>query len=156
MLVTHRADPGVQVKLVNIETLDFADGSLAVPGNTTQSAVATLYQQILGRQADGVGFEYWNNLLNQGQINLGQAALDMAQSTESTLNGFAFNGQTGHDLNVLFRIILGRDIDPQGLAYWSQQYDQGQRSLVDMASDIVASNELVGRYLGPQDWDFVS
>ena len=80
----------------------------------------------------------------------------MAQSTESTLNGFAFNGQTGHDLNVLFRIILGRDIDPQGLAYWSQQYDQGQRSLVDMASDIVASNELVGRYLGPQDWDFVS
>lgn len=156
LLVTHRSDPGVQVKLVNIETLDFADGSLAVPSNTTQSAVATLYQQILGRQADGVGFEYWNTLLNQGQITLGQAALDMAQSTESTLNGFAFNGQTGHDLNVLFRIILGRDIDPQGLAYWSQQYDQGQLSLVDMASGIVASNELVDRYLDAQDWDFVS
>jgi len=152
-LVTRIDDPANQVKLVNVETLSFADSSVAVASSTTQLAVASLYQNILGRQADVAGFEFWNTVTGTSANSLGATALAMAQSVENASNGFAMNGNSAHDVAVLYKALLGRDSDAAGLAFWTQQKDNGA-SLASLAQAFVVSTELVGQYKAATDWDF--
>jgi hypothetical protein len=100
------------------------------------------------------GFDFWNSMTGDGKNSLGQTALAMAQSVESATDGFAMNGQSSHDVAVLYKAILDREPDAAGLAFWVQQKDQGA-SLAMLASAFVVSPELVGQYKAPAGWDFV-
>ena len=77
----------------------------------------------------------------------------MTRSTES--GNTLFNGQTSHDLDTLYNVILHRATDPVGKAYWSAQIDQGHQTLEQVAQGFVTSNELVGAYLQQNQWDFL-
>lgn len=150
VLVTGR---GVTLKLVNVERIvDYRGQYIDINVTTEQKAIATLYQNILGRQADVNGFEYWDNQLKAGQ-NLGQVAITMTRSTES--GNTLFNGNTSHDLDTLYNVILKRPTDPIGKAYWSAQIDQGLQTLEQVAQGFVTSNELTAAYLQQTDWNFL-
>lgn len=144
---------GVTLKLVNVERIvDYKGQYIDINVTTEQKAVATLYQNILGRQADVGGFEYWDNQLKAGQ-SLGQVAITMTRSTES--GNTLFNGNTSHDLDTLYNVILKRPTDPIGKAYWSAQIDQGLQTLEQVAQGFVTSNELTNAYLQQTDWNFL-
>jgi len=127
----------VQLKLVNVERIEMNGQVIDITATTEQSAIATLYQNILGRQADLTGFEYWDNQVKAGQ-SLGQVAITMTRSTES--GNSLFNGNTSHDLDTLYNVILKRPTDPVGKTYWSAQIDQGLQSLEQVAQGFVTSN----------------
>lgn len=150
VLVTGR---GVTLKAINVERIvDYRGQYIDINVTTEQKAIATLYQNILGRQADVNGFEYWDNQLKAGQ-NLGQVAITMTRSTES--GNTLFNGNTSHDLDTLYNVILKRPTDPIGKAYWSVQIDQGLQTLEQVAQGFVTSNELTTAYLQQTDWNFL-
>lgn len=143
----------VTVKLVNVERIVQSNGQyIDINVTTEQKAIATLYQNILGRQADVGGFEYWDNQLKAGQ-HLGQVAITMTRSTES--GNTLFNGNTSHDLDTLYNVILKRPTDPVGKAYWSAQIDQGLQTLEQVALGFVTSNELSAAYLPQTEWNFL-
>jgi len=142
----------ITMKLINVEQIKLIDQIIDITATTAQKAIATLYQNILGRQADLDGFGYWDNQVKAGQ-SLGQVAITMTRSTES--GNTLFNGQTSHDLDTLYNVILHRATDPVGKAYWSAQIDQGHQTLEQVAQGFVTSNELVGAYLQQNQWDFL-
>ena len=49
----------------------------------TGTYVNTLYENILGREADQEGYEYWVEQLNSGQENRGELLLGFAESIEN-------------------------------------------------------------------------
>lgn len=142
----------VEMKLVNVERIESNGQIIEIASTTEQSAIATLYQNILGRQPDLIGFEYWDNQVKAGQ-SLGQIAITMTRSTES--GNTLFNGDTGHDLETLYNVILTRPADAVGKAYWSAQLDQGLQNLEQVAQGFVTSNELTAAYLPQTQWDFL-
>lgn len=142
----------VQLKLINVERIVMNGQYIDITATTQQTAIATLYQNILGRQPDLTGFEYWDNQVKAGQ-SLGQVAITMTRSTES--GNTLFNGNTSHDLDTLYNVILHRATDPVGKAYWSGQIDQGHQTLEQVAQGFVTSNELTAAYLPQTQWDFL-
>ncbi len=154
-LVSRVDEPGAVVKLINVETLQFADSSVAIAATVGQTALATLYETVLGRQADSAGFDFWSSALEGGGNSLGSIALSMAQSSEGASRGLAFNGESGNDLQTLYQSILGREADAPGFAFWSEKMAQGL-SLIEVAGSMVGSVELVGQYKAAVEWDFVA
>lgn len=150
--VLVRGGHEVTLKLVNVERIIMNGQYIDITATTQQTAIATLYQNILGRQPDLTGFEYWDNQVKAGQ-SLGQVAITMTRSTES--GNTLFNGNTSHDLDTLYNVILHRATDPVGKAYWSAQIDQGQQTLEQVAQGFVTSNELVAAYVPQTQWDFL-
>ncbi len=53
---------------------------------SSSSFVAHLYQDVLGRQADAAGFNFWVNSLDQGTYSTGQVSIAFASSTEYRTN----------------------------------------------------------------------
>lgn len=141
-----------EVKLINVERIEKTNGEvIQINVTTEQKAVATLYKHILDRQPDLAGFEYWDNQIKAGKT-LGDVAIAMTRSTES--GDTLFNGNTSHDLDTLYNVILNRPTDAVGKAYWSAQIDQGLQTLAQVAQGFVTSNELVAAYIPQTEWNF--
>ena len=99
--------------------------------------VQTMYIAYLGRPADPTGLSYWTNDLAQSGGN-----------PEALLNGLwtAASGMSLYDqvnssanINQLYRMVLGRDADPGGLAYWSNEIASGRLPLYRMPYVIAAT-----------------
>jgi hypothetical protein len=138
--------------LVNVEHIKTTNGVIDIKATTEQTAIDTLYDHILGRQPDLAGFGYWDAQVKAGQ-SLGQVAVTMTRSLES--GNTLFNGNTSHDLDTLYNVILNRPTDAVGKAFWSAQIDQGHQTLEQVAQGFVTSNELVAQYKPQSEWDFL-
>ena len=147
-IVSSKDDPSQQVKVINVESLSFADGAVSVQTNTTQATLAALYQSVLGRQADTAGFDYWT----QQPLSIGQVALSIFNSTEA--GATAFNGETSHDIAALYTAFFGRTADAAGQAYWTQQVQEGQLTFIQIADSLLTSLEMTGHNKAPATWDF--
>ncbi|MFZ2855147.1 MAG: DUF4214 domain-containing protein, partial [Rhodocyclaceae bacterium] len=137
--------------LVNVETLRFADQSIDVtPYATDFSWIATLYRQVLGRQAELDGFQYWAQVATAGESH-GDVALNFLRSSE---NGIQFDTlDTAAQIECLYTDLLGRPSELAGKEYWMLQHANGM-SMTEVAWNFVHSVELTGQYLAPQGWDF--
>ena len=143
--------------LVNVERIQFADQTLDIASKAEPlSWLATLYQQVLGRQADLDGFQWWAHEAESG-IGEGQVLMSFILSKERIAN-------TGQDFNTLgtadkveyfYNTILARPSEAAGKAWWIDQIDQNGQDLVHVAEQFMHSAELTGQYLAPQDWDFL-
>ena len=98
-IVSSKDDPSQQVKVINVESLSFADGAVSIQTDTTQATLAALYQSVLGRQADTAGFDYWT----QQPLSIGQVALSIFNSTEA--GAAVFDGESSHDITALYRVL---------------------------------------------------
>ena len=91
--------------------------------------VSSLYQGLLGRNADQAGLTYWTPQLNSG-VSRTQVAVDIAGSNEAL----------GHDVGLFYDTLLNRPADADGLNYWMGQLDSGA-TLDDAKAGILGSNE---------------
>nr|WP_282582696.1 DUF4214 domain-containing protein [Pseudomonas umsongensis] len=147
-IVSSKDDPSQQVKVINVESLSFADGAVSIQTDTTQATLAALYQSVLERQADTAGFDYWT----QQPLSIGQVALSIFNSTKA--GATAFNGDASHDIAALYTAFFGRTADAAGQAYWTQQVQEGHLTFVQVADSLLTSLEMTGHNKAPATWDF--
>ncbi|MBF0265843.1 MAG: DUF4214 domain-containing protein, partial [Gammaproteobacteria bacterium] len=138
--------------LINAEKVQFNDSLIELPDNDSLSWIATLYQQILGRQADLDGFQYWAGRSDQG-FSFGDIALAFIFSNENLAQETVTSQTADEKIEMLYHHILSRTSDEQGKAFWINQYNNGM-TLDAIASEFVQSNELTGQYVKANDWDF--
>jgi hypothetical protein len=150
--VSAKAGPATTATVINVETLQFSDGSVAVQNSADMSTLAGIYQSVLGRQADVKGIEYWADT-HQAGVSWGRIALDIVASNEHTGGHEGFTGQAAHDLALLYTALFNRAPDAAGLAYWTDVMAHGL-SLEQVATGFVTSVEMVGHQRGALDWEF--
>ncbi len=88
--------------------------------------VFQLYKGMLDRVPDKGGYEYWLGRLNNGEI-LEKLALDFAWSAEfqTKAGGTPGNAPTfDQTLTALYKVVLGRDPDAGGYAWWQDYFNQ--------------------------------
>ncbi|MFK3973972.1 DUF4214 domain-containing protein [Pseudomonas sp. NPDC087358] len=147
-IVSSKDDPNQQVKVVNVESLSFADGAVSIPTDTQQTTLAALYEGLLGRQADVAGFDYWT----QQSLSIGGIGLSILNSTEAGAK--ALNGDTSHDIAAMYTAFFGRAADAAGQAYWTEQVQQGHLTFVQVADSLLTSAEMASHNKAPATWDF--
>ncbi|MBY4675181.1 DUF4347 domain-containing protein [Marinobacterium arenosum] len=152
--VTRKDDSSDSDTLVNIEQLTFADGSFNPVYGSELQAVATLYSQVLGRQADLGGFQWWTQDSATG-LPLGGIALEFLRSSEyQASSGVDFDSLSSDDqLEQLYLAVLGRESDTEGKAFWLGELTNGS-TIEQIAGAFVTSVELSGQYLQGEQWDF--
>jgi hypothetical protein len=153
LVVTPVASPSMRALAVNIEQVRFDDEVLALSGSSTQTTVAGLYENILGRQADLGGFEFWAGARDRG-ASWGTIAVEMINSQERAGNGGGFNGNIGHDVELLYQALFNRASDAGGFAFWTGVMHQGV-SLEVVADHMVQSAEMIGQRVSMEHWDFM-
>ncbi|CAO1661878.1 hypothetical protein NYA30BAC_01419 [Halomonas sp. NYA30] len=135
--------------LINIETLTFADDELALSYDEDLQWITGLYTQVLGRQADVEGVQYWAQYSANGGSRA-EMALSMLNSEES--------GKVVHEggdyLDLLYTGLLGRDADDAGKAYWSGELMAGA-SMRDVVDSFMFSEEMRSHDLDTMQWDFL-
>ncbi|NHZ60820.1 Ig-like domain-containing protein [Massilia genomosp. 1] len=152
--ITPKDQPQHTALAINLESLVFADTTIALEHRAEQSALAGLYKNVLGRQADYQGFEFWAQAEKSG-VSLGHIALEIISSPEAQLlNKAPFTGFIGHDLELLYQNIFGRQSDAAGLAFWRAAMEQGV-SLEHVADEFLHSPEIAANMVAPLQWDFI-
>lgn len=151
IVVTSKA--GDVAYLVNAETLRFADGSISVQHAQSLSTIAALYADVLDRQGDVAGLEFWVASARQG-ASLGQVALGLIDSAEGRTQQETFNGVAAHDVEILYQAIFSRHSEAAGLAYWVDRMAEGM-SLAEVAEQFVRSDEAGTHALSAVQWDFI-
>lgn len=113
---------------------------------STANFVEQLYSNFLGRTPAEAETTYWveqidNNILNAAQIT--QFFIDSPEFSESVSS-----------ILKLFYTALGRTPNPDGLAYWLEQYHQGD-SLEHITASIVNSDEFQNNFASLDNGDFI-
>lgn len=130
---------GVAALTSNAKTPSQLIASL-VSGAGTRDAqpVVRLYLAGLGRLPDRGGYQYWTR-----HHAAGAPLIDLAQqfivSTEFNRR-YGTPGTTAY-INVLYRNVLGRSADPDGLAYWNQRLAAGKITRAGLVVQFSESNE---------------
>lgn len=85
------------------------------PSNSTNTGtlIDSVYQDLLGKNADAPGKEYW-----QGQVGNGSISLDQ-------LAGAVKNAATENAIKAAYQSLLDRDADAAGAQYWAGQVASG-------------------------------
>lgn len=113
----------------------------------TGEFITLVYDNVLDRSPDQVGFDHWVNEINIGMTR-GELMLAFSESPE-------FVDRTGTSTPVtelrlpqihrMYRAFLLRDADSEGLSYWNHQLGRG-KTLEDIAAGFVNSPEFVSQY----------
>lgn len=127
--------------LVNIERIDFGDGStlaLDVGAGEHTGQAYRLYQAAFDRQADTGGLKYWVGRLDN-DLSLTQAAQLFVESPEfKKVNSDQSN--TGL-ITSYYQHVLNRAPDAGGLAYWENAMATGNTNAAYMLASFSESAE---------------
>ncbi|MBB3117726.1 Ig-like domain-containing protein [Pseudoduganella violacea] len=151
--VSSLAAPAQRVDLLNVEKLQFADATLTLEHRPALDLLAALYANVLGRQSDVGGFNFWGAVQSEGRLDLGGIALQMITSPEGLTHGYTLNGTAQHDLDTLYQAIFKRAPDAGGLAFWLDKMEHGI-SLAVVAEHFLQSTEMSGHARAEAAWDF--
>lgn len=105
----------------------------ANPVVSATSAIATQYQQSLGRPPDAAGMAYWQQQAAAG-VSTADITQAIATSAEATIQG-------------MYRTMIGHAADAAGLQFWLQQAANGT-SLADIGNAIAGSPEAQAKVRG--------
>ncbi|WP_278453454.1 cadherin domain-containing protein [Stutzerimonas kunmingensis] len=141
--------------VINVETLRFDDADYTVENAPQYTVIASLYGEVLDRQADLTGFQYWAERYAAGE-SMGDIALSFLYSAEyQSGSGLQFSAlSTAAQLDLFYLHFLGRTPDEAGHAYWMNRIEDGM-SLNDVAHSFVVSTEMQGVYAQPTAWEFL-
>ncbi len=142
--------------LLNVESIQFDDGSYTMAYNNDLTQIASLYQQVLGRQADVDGFQYWASTFDNGDT-IGAIATSFVCSSEyfnntSNVWDAMSNAQR---IETFYELMLGRASDAAGKGYWMDAVNNGM-SIEDIAGSFVVSAEMQGICPAAQEWNFTA
>ena len=99
-------------------------GDLTIEQATAE--VATIYREVLGREGDADGLEFWTG--RAIATSVAEVKMAIANSPEGEAR-----------VNDIYRDVLGRESDPSGLDYWTDIL--GQTSLNFVKANIANSAE---------------
>ena len=105
------------------------------------SFVNRVYNNVLGRNADPGGLQYWTEQLHSGAMNRGQVMLAFSESPE-------FRGTSASEVFVtmIYVGMLRRAADNAGFMFWVNQLDQGASGLT-LIQGFLDSQEYKNRFL---------
>lgn len=83
-----------------------------------KNQISDLYKNVLGRDADQAGLDYWTKQMASG----GMSYADVQNSFLGSAENRAKN-DTSSIIQQTYKNVLGRDADQAGLDYWSKQGD---------------------------------
>lgn len=142
------------ITVVNAEVLQFNDGDISVRIDPTVEWLAGLYQQVLGRQADLGGIEFWADALGGG---VSKAAI-MSSMLTSHERGVILDTETSaarsETLDLIYQSFLGRDADEAGKAFWDARLQAGT-SLSEVLDGFANSIELIGHAVVAEQQSFI-
>lgn len=122
--------------------------------------VESIYEQVLGRQGDVAGLQFWTDALAQGTA---RADVASAAVESSEFQGqYAGQGNAAY-VEGLYEHLLGRQGDASGLQSWTNALDSHTTTRVDLANAFVNSAEFQAHFGlqnggangGPSDAAFV-
>tara|TARA_R110000796_G_scaffold150243_3_gene267034 strand:+ start:2095 stop:4563 length:2469 start_codon:yes stop_codon:yes gene_type:complete len=147
--VQSKTEPEDIDTLINIETLTFADDELALSYDEDLAWITGLYAQVLGRQADVEGVQYWAQ-----QSANGVSRADMALSILNSEESGRLVQEDDDYLDLLYTSLLGREADESGKAYWSEQ--MAEATLSEIVDGFMFSDEMRSHDLDSVQWDFLA
>lgn len=116
--------------------------------------VAAVFQDALGRPADGGSLQFWSGRLAAGD-DRGGVLLGIAQSEESKRHWIGIAGDRDDaEIGRLYQAALGRAPEAGADQYWSAALDGGG-SLTQLAQDFVGSAEFAQKYGAPGNAGYV-
>lgn len=124
--------------LVNVEAVQFLDGTIQVGSESPAAQVSRLYQALLGRAPDTGGLILWAGLVGAG-LPLPALASDILASPEGQARQGAL-GNAGFVAQV-YQASLGRAPDAAGLANWVGQLANGTATRANVAVSVSESIE---------------
>lgn len=154
-------DGGIPIASVAHEILSSAEAQQAHGTLTIQQFVEMLYQNVLGRQADTGGLDWWTAALQNGGLDRAGLLLEFINSPENlagepTVPVALSIGQTTVGALVrLYDTALQRNPDEVGLNHWLSQADAGM-SINELADHMLASSEGQALYGGMSNQQFIS
>ncbi|MHB8280034.1 MAG: DUF4214 domain-containing protein [Candidatus Humimicrobiaceae bacterium] len=120
-------------------SLDLSIGQQAdLYGKTNIGFTKMLYDNILGRAADGEGLNNWVTALNEGKITLSSVVYNFVFSKE--LEPIISAATPEEFITFLYKNVLDRNPDPQGLASWGDNIKNGM-SKEDVLLHFIDSGE---------------
>jgi hypothetical protein len=151
--VQSKADPEDIDTLINIETLAFADDELALSYDEDLAWITGLYAQVLGRQGEVEGVQYWAQQQAEGLGKADMAMLFIASPEAGQSLDAA--GSIDTALDTLYGSLLGREADAPGKAYWASKLEEGV-SLREVVGGFMASEEMATHNMAGTQWDFIA
>lgn len=112
--------------------------------------VELIYSNVLGRDPDGNGFEFWVDELASGTRSRSEVMIGFSESDEFVLDQSVEPDQ----IRRLYRAYFLRDADQGGLRYWIDQHVAGL-SLAQISGQFERSPEFVDEYGQLSDAAFV-
>ncbi len=100
------------------------------------SSLDRMYRDVLGREPDAEGRQYW-----MGQIASGLKIQDLGTYFYGSAEYAASAGSNEAYVRGLYQALLGRQPDGEGLAYWTGQLANGQARPPDVAAGFYNSIE---------------
>jgi hypothetical protein len=114
------------VVLNDVERIAFEDGTLAFDDEGLAGQTYRLYQACFDRTPDVEGLGFWIKLLDDGAIDLNQAANFFLASDEfATVYGPPEDLSDIHYLALLYANVLDRPPDLEGFSFWRSAQEEG-------------------------------
>lgn len=120
--VIHSDTDGTDT-LVNIEKINFLDGSLIFDTDAVGAQLIRLYDTVLQRQPDSVGLDFYLDLVQDRGATIVDVANDLINSPEFKVATGSLNSE--QFVEYVYQNALGRASDPEGLAFYVKQLDAG-------------------------------
>jgi hypothetical protein len=139
---------GGSVKMTGVEILALRDGIFSLDQSTLparasefQDEVILLYKAGFGRAADADGLDYWTSKVTK-MSDLREVALSFLDSDEFVARfGTSDDMAAGAYVNVLYKNVLGRAGDVDGLKYWTDKLSIGATNQADLLVAFALSDE---------------
>lgn len=107
--------------------------------------LSSLYQSLLGREADAEGLAYWSDALESGELTPAEVVARFSASSEAVTEIVP--------VAQLYLLVFGRSPDAEGLKYWVNQVREGMTH-GELATNFLVSaefGEAFGRDLAPAE-----
>lgn len=119
--MTVRLGDGVD-QISGVEEIRFRDATLTFDADSDAAFVMRLYDVVLGRKPDAMGFDFWTDAMAAGVSRL-SVANGFLQSEE--LNIERGNLSNTQFVEFLYVLALKRPSDADGMNFWSAALDRG-------------------------------
>ena len=125
--------------LLNIERLQFADGTLALDVDGIAGQAYRIYQAAFNRTPDSGGLKYWIEQMDKG-MDLQEVAARFVDSNEFR-SLYGTNPTNASFLTKLYNNVLHRQPEQSGYDWWLDELNSGRRTQTKALADFSESDE---------------
>jgi len=129
----------------------------STPASAYETVVQQLYVSYFGRPADPLGLQYFESMFASVQAPTTVAELAAGYNTNPTVKAIIDTfgvspesqtlygaGNSASFVTHIYQSVLGRDPEPDGLAFWSLLVDQGRITRASLALTIASTAAING------------